>query len=128
MIKKHTRRVFESGKITIETVVITTKGVEEKCRKSRLDAIPGNELLDTAFSFVNQWAIEKRGCEHYIDNGSSVIWVSDFNEYLLEYDSFSQECMLTGYNVELNNHVLFYIPAGQTQDYFENIMKLLGHY
>ena len=98
-----------------------------KPQPSNLAAIVGNNLLAPVFSFVNKWAIERRGCDTYIDNGRTVIWCNDYTEYILEFDDYSQECRLTGYNVELNRHVLFHIPTGHTEGFFDNIIQLVGH-
>jgi hypothetical protein len=98
-----------------------------KLQPSTLAAIVGNNLLAPVFSFVNKWAIERRKCDSYIDNGRTVIWCNDYTEYILEFDDYSQECRLTGYNVELNRHVLFHIPTGQTEGFFDNIIQLVGH-
>ncbi len=96
-------------------------------KQSSLSSIPSNNLLEPAFSFVNKWAIERRGCDKYIDKGEVVIWCNDYCEYILEFDDYSQECRLTGFNVEINRHVLFHIPTGQTEGFFDNIIHLVGH-
>lgn len=94
---------------------------------SSLNAIVKNDKLKPVFHFINKWAIENRGCQHYYDDGDAAIWVNDYVEYILAYDDDISECMLIGYNVELNRHLLFYIPTGQTAGFFDNIISLVGH-
>lgn len=86
-----------------------------------------NETLKRAFPYINKWATEGRRCQIVKTSEHSISWANEYFEYTLEYNDTTCDLMLTGVSCEISREMLFYIPVGQTEGFFDNIIKLVGH-